>query len=101
MRASAHPILALGAINVGIMLYAFSIDHSYVAAIFAVLLPFAFLVGLAQTLRTHIARSTRGSYRPSERPFAYWFHVAFLAVGYLFVSAAPILARYFLPSAQP
>ena len=96
-----HPILWLLTVNVSITLYAFSRDHILVAAVFGVLLPAGFLAGLAQTFRIRVACSNHGVFPRAERPASYWFSVAVLIVAYLFTSAAPLLARYFPPSALP
>ena len=100
-RDCLHPVLGLFPLNVAITIYAFSIEHSFLSAAFAILLPAAVLLVLAQALRTRIARSNQGVYLRSQRPFGYWVHITLLIVGYLFVSAAPILAPYFSPSSRP
>ena len=100
VRASAHPVLALLAVNVGLVFYAFPAHHPFLAAIFGILIPGAALVAQAQTFSTGVARSNLGVFPRAERPFGYWLHVAIWFAAYLFVSAVPYLP-YWSHSSPP
>jgi hypothetical protein len=99
MLAVRHPILTLLVFNAAITLYAYSLDRSVIGAAFAIVLPLAILLLLAQTLATQVARSNHGVFPRAERPVGYWVHVSILWLMYLFASLTPVLARYF-PSSE-